>query len=79
MVCLLIFLTAFLMKAFNLNRPSTSFIAPMMIVERHKRELRERQKKSQHQTQCHYQGKIRGHENSKVALSACNGLVRNIN
>lgn len=57
-------------------RPSTRFVAPMMVVERHKRDLRERHKKSQHQTQCHYQGKIRGHEDSKVALSACNGLVR---
>lgn len=57
-------------------RPSTSFVAPQMIVERHKRDVRERHKKSHHQTQCHYQGKIRGHDNSKVALSACNGLVR---
>jgi len=46
-----------------------------MIVERHKRDLRERHKRPQHNTQCHYQGKIRGHENSKVALSACDGLV----
>ncbi|CRL05730.1 CLUMA_CG018759, isoform A [Clunio marinus] len=55
--------------------PSTSFVAPMMIVERHKRDLRERHKKSHHKTQCHYHGKIRGHQHSKVALSTCNGLA----
>lgn len=65
-----------LMNAIRLFRPSTRFVAPMMVVERHKRDLRERHKKSHNQTQCHYQGKIRGHEHSKVALSACDGLVR---
>jgi hypothetical protein len=46
-----------------------------MVVERHKRDLREKRKRPQNHTQCHYEGKVRGHENSKVALSACNGLV----
>lgn len=59
----------------NLNRPSTGFVAPNLVVERHKRDLRERRKRNNQQTQCHYEGKIRGHQNSKVALSACNGLV----
>lgn len=58
-----------------INRPSTSFVAPLMIIERHKRDLRERRKRPQSHTQCHYQGRIRGHHNSKVAVSACNGLV----
>lgn len=65
-----------LMNAIHLFRPSTRFVAPLMVVERHKRDLRERHKKSHNQTQCHFQGKIRGHEHSKVALSACDGLVR---
>lgn len=45
------------------------------MVERHKRDLHERTKRPLQHTQCHYQGHIRGHPNSKVALSACNGLV----
>ena len=45
------------------------------MVERHKRDLHERIKRPLQHTQCHYQGHIRGHHNSKVALSACNGLV----
>jgi hypothetical protein len=63
-------------KYLTVCRPSTDFVAPLMVVERHKREVRERQKRPPKHTQCHYQGKVRGHENSKVALSACNGLVR---
>ena len=47
-----------------------------MVVERHKRDLRTQHKRPQRHTQCHYQGKVRGHENSHVAISACNGLVR---
>lgn len=45
------------------------------MVERHKRDIHERTKRPLQHTQCHYQGHIRGHHNSKVALSACNGLV----
>ena len=47
-----------------------------MVVERHKRDLKSQHKNQQKHTQCHYQGKIRGYENSHVAISACNGLVR---
>ncbi|CAO1378309.1 unnamed protein product [Diamesa serratosioi] len=54
--------------------PSTQFIAPLMLVERHKRDINVRHKRPLKHTQCHYQGHIRGHENSRVALSACNGL-----
>ncbi|XP_070503091.1 A disintegrin and metalloproteinase with thrombospondin motifs 12 [Chironomus tepperi] len=54
--------------------PSTRFVAPLMVVERHKRDLRTQHKRPQRHTQCHYQGKVRGHENSHVAISACNGL-----
>lgn len=45
-----------------------------MVVERHRRDTRSR-KKIHHRHRCHYQGRIRGHANSKVALSACNGIV----
>lgn len=71
-------------RAVFLHRPShDSFIAPLMVIERHRRDTRSR-KNYQHDingrkpnnTVCHYQGKIRNHANSKVALSACNGLVR---
>lgn len=72
-----VFFLIYLIWILIIIRPSTRFVTPMMTIERHKRDLRERHKKSPHQTQCHYQGKVRGHEHSKVALSACNGLVRN--
>nr|XP_029726865.1 A disintegrin and metalloproteinase with thrombospondin motifs 12-like isoform X2 [Aedes albopictus] len=56
--------------------PSTeSFVAPLMVVERHRRDLRTRARPKKHINSCHYQGHIRGHEQSRVALSACNGLT----
>ncbi|XP_058824477.1 A disintegrin and metalloproteinase with thrombospondin motifs 12 [Topomyia yanbarensis] len=56
--------------------PSTeSFVAPLMVVERHRRDLRTRSRPKKHIHSCHYQGHIRGHEQSRVALSACNGLT----
>ncbi|XP_055605600.1 uncharacterized protein LOC129753778 [Uranotaenia lowii] len=56
--------------------PSTeSFVAPLMVVERHRRDLRTRSRSKKHIHSCHYQGHIRGHDQSRVALSACqNGL-----
>lgn len=45
-----------------------------MVVERHRRDIRSR-KKSHHRHKCHYQGRIKGHASSRVALSACNGIV----
>ncbi|XP_055540062.1 A disintegrin and metalloproteinase with thrombospondin motifs 7 [Wyeomyia smithii] len=52
-----------------------SFVAPIMVVERHRRDLRTRSRPQKHVHSCHYQGHIRGHDHSRVALSACNGLT----
>lgn len=46
-----------------------------MVVERHRRETRTRKKHQRNQHRCHYQGYIRGDQNSNVALSACDGIV----
>uniref|UniRef100_A0A182NR21 Peptidase M12B domain-containing protein n=1 Tax=Anopheles dirus TaxID=7168 RepID=A0A182NR21_9DIPT len=55
--------------------PSTaSFVAPLMVIERHRRDIRTRVRPPRH-INCHYQGHIRGHDQSRVALSACNGLA----
>ncbi|ETN58597.1 adamts-7 [Anopheles darlingi] len=55
--------------------PSTaSFVAPLMVVERHRRDVRTRVHPQKH-INCHYQGQIRGHDQSRVALSACSGLA----
>lgn len=55
--------------------PSTaSFVAPLMVVERHRRDVRTRVRPTEH-INCHYQGQVRGHDQSRVALSACNGLT----
>lgn len=45
-----------------------------MVVERHRRDLRTRQRHGKN-LNCHYQGHVRGDHLSKVALSACDGLV----
>uniref|UniRef100_A0A182FRY0 Pep_M12B_propep domain-containing protein n=1 Tax=Anopheles albimanus TaxID=7167 RepID=A0A182FRY0_ANOAL len=56
--------------------PSTaSFVAPLMVVERHRRDVRTRVHPHSKHINCHYQGQIRGHDHSRVALSACSGLV----
>lgn len=47
-----------------------------MVVERHRRDLRTRTRHSRN-LNCHYQGHVRGDYRSKVALSACDGLVSN--
>lgn len=57
-------------------RPTNEFIAPMMIIERHRRDLRTRKRHVKNNSHCHYQGHIRDDHQSKVALSACDGLVR---
>ncbi|XP_037889162.1 A disintegrin and metalloproteinase with thrombospondin motifs 7 isoform X2 [Glossina fuscipes] len=57
--------------------PHNYFMTPHLIVERHKRDLRIR-KKPQKNTNCHYHGKVRGHHQSRVALSTCKGLVGHI-
>uniref|UniRef100_A0A182VWA1 Peptidase M12B domain-containing protein n=1 Tax=Anopheles minimus TaxID=112268 RepID=A0A182VWA1_9DIPT len=55
--------------------PSTAtFVAPLMVIERHRRDVHTRVRPARH-INCHYQGQIRGHDQSRVALSACNGLA----
>ncbi|XP_041764889.1 A disintegrin and metalloproteinase with thrombospondin motifs 7 [Anopheles merus] len=55
--------------------PSTaSFVAPLMVIERHRRDVRTRVRPMRN-INCHYQGQVRGHDQSRVALSACNGLA----
>lgn len=55
--------------------PSTAFMAPGLVLERHRRDTRTRRRPQRH-THCHYEGHIRGAEDeSRVALSACNGIV----
>ena len=53
----------------------SNFISPGMIVERRKRNIHVRTSARDRATKCHYRGFIRGHANSLVALSACDGLV----
>nr|KAF7396991.1 hypothetical protein H0235_016528 [Vespula pensylvanica] len=50
------------------------FIGPSMIVERHKRDFHIRSPPKSRSSKCHYRGFIRDHPNSRVALSACDGL-----
>ncbi|XP_047365767.1 A disintegrin and metalloproteinase with thrombospondin motifs 18 isoform X4 [Vespa velutina] len=51
------------------------FIGPSMIVERHKRDFHVRTPPKNRSSKCHYRGFIRDHPNSRVALSACDGLA----
>ncbi|XP_075156811.1 ADAM metallopeptidase with thrombospondin type 1 motif B [Haematobia irritans] len=57
--------------------PHSYFMTPHLIVERHRRDLRIR-KRVQKNTNCHYHGRIKDQPESRVALSACNGLVGHI-
>lgn len=59
----------------GLYRSSNDFMAPLMVIERHRRDTRTR-KKHPRKKNCHYQGRVRGDHDSRVALSACDGLVR---
>lgn len=52
-----------------------NFIGRAMVVERRKRSLHVRSPAKNHGSKCHYRGFIKGHRNSHVALSACDGLV----
>ncbi|KAG4065960.1 hypothetical protein HA402_006678 [Bradysia odoriphaga] len=56
-------------------QPTNEFIAPMMVIERHRRDLRTRKRHPKNNSHCHYQGHIRDDHHSKVALSACDGLA----
>lgn len=52
-----------------------NFIGRAMVVERRKRDLHVRSPAKSHSSKCHYRGFIKGHRNSRVALSACDGLA----
>lgn len=52
-----------------------NFIGRAMVVERRKRDLHVRSPAKSHGSKCHYRGFIKSHRNSRVALSACDGLV----
>uniref|UniRef100_A0A034VFX3 A disintegrin and metalloproteinase with thrombospondin motifs 12 n=1 Tax=Bactrocera dorsalis TaxID=27457 RepID=A0A034VFX3_BACDO len=55
--------------------PHTYFLAPSLIIERHRRDIRTR-KAAVPSTDCHFHGKVRGHHDSNVAISTCEGLVK---
>ncbi|XP_050328121.1 A disintegrin and metalloproteinase with thrombospondin motifs 12 isoform X1 [Bactrocera neohumeralis] len=57
--------------------PHTYFLAPSLIIERHRRDIRSR-KAAVPNTDCHFHGKVRGHQDSNVAISTCEGLVGHI-
>ncbi|XP_028896402.1 A disintegrin and metalloproteinase with thrombospondin motifs 7 isoform X3 [Zeugodacus cucurbitae] len=57
--------------------PHTYFLAPDLIIERHRRDIRTR-KAAVLSTDCHFHGKVRGQEESNVAISTCEGLVGHI-
>lgn len=51
------------------------FISPKIMIERRKRSIHVRNPVKNTSNKCHYRGYIRGQPNSRVTLSACNGLV----
>ncbi|XP_043465950.1 A disintegrin and metalloproteinase with thrombospondin motifs 12-like isoform X1 [Leptopilina heterotoma] len=53
--------------------PVLEFISPKLIIERRKKDIHVRHPINSNK--CHYRGYIRGQANSRVALSACNGLA----
>ncbi|XP_054731026.1 A disintegrin and metalloproteinase with thrombospondin motifs 12 [Anastrepha obliqua] len=57
--------------------PHTYFMAPNFVIERHRRDIRTR-KREIRSTDCHFHGKVRGHSESNVAISTCEGLVGHI-
>lgn len=54
--------------------PVVDFISPKIIIEKQKKNIHVRHSVKTF-SKCHYRGYIRGQINSRVALSACNGLV----
>lgn len=60
---------------FLILHPEENFLAPAIIIERHKRDSYVRTKPQVTSTKCHYRGIVHGQPNSAVALSSCNGLV----
>lgn len=57
-------------------QPAKGFLAPGLLIERHRRDVHVRLKPKKESIECHYQGHIHGELDSRVAISACNGLVR---
>lgn len=51
------------------------FLAPHLVVERHRRDLRTRSSLTARHLNCHFQGKVRGQADTNVAISTCSGLV----
>ncbi|XP_051864693.1 A disintegrin and metalloproteinase with thrombospondin motifs 12 isoform X1 [Drosophila albomicans] len=58
--------------------PNSYFLAPHLIVERHRRDLRTRAPPEAHQLNCHFHGKVRGQPSANVAISTCSGLVGHV-
>lgn len=56
-------------------QPVRNFLAPGILIERRQRDVHTRYKPRDKSTNCHFQGIIHGQPDSRVALSACNGLV----
>ncbi|KAK9754648.1 Reprolysin family propeptide [Popillia japonica] len=56
-------------------QPVKHFLAPGLLIERHKRDVHVRLKPKKESIECHYQGHVHGELNSRVAISACNGLA----
>ncbi|XP_017064274.1 A disintegrin and metalloproteinase with thrombospondin motifs 7 isoform X1 [Drosophila eugracilis] len=54
------------------------FLAPNLVVERHRRDLRTRSPLTPRNLNCHFHGKVRGHTATNVAISTCSGLVGHI-
>ncbi|XP_045468066.1 A disintegrin and metalloproteinase with thrombospondin motifs 12 isoform X1 [Harmonia axyridis] len=52
-----------------------NFISPSMIVERRKYDNFERKALNKLRPECFFQGKVKGRQDTSVALAACNGLV----
>ncbi|XP_067642370.1 A disintegrin and metalloproteinase with thrombospondin motifs 12 isoform X2 [Eurosta solidaginis] len=57
--------------------PHSYFMAPHMVIERHRRDIRTRERAIR-SIDCHFHGKVRGHLDSNVAISTCQGLVGHI-
>lgn len=56
--------------------PSVEFLAPSIQVEWRSKDRHVRRPPRDISKRCHYQGFVHGDDQSRVALSACNGLVR---
>ncbi|EDX01087.2 uncharacterized protein Dyak_GE16421 [Drosophila yakuba] len=54
------------------------FLAPHLVVERHRRDLRTRSSLTARHLNCHFHGKVRGQPATNVAISTCSGLVGHI-